>query len=37
MPDTLAAQLNALQTIGFEDVDCFYKYGIFTMYGGKKG
>lgn len=35
-PDTLAAQLNALQTIGFKDVDCFYKYGIFTMYGGKK-
>ena len=35
-PDILAAQLNALQTIGFKDVDCFYKYGIFTMYGGKK-
>ena len=34
-PDTLAAQLNALLTIGFEDVDCFYKNGIFTMYGGK--
>jgi tRNA (cmo5U34)-methyltransferase len=35
-PDTLDAQLDALQTIGFKDVDCFYKYGIFTMYGGKK-
>lgn len=35
-PDTLAAQLNALQTIGFKHVDCFYKYGIFTMYGGRK-
>jgi tRNA (cmo5U34)-methyltransferase len=35
-PDTLAAQLDALQTIGFKDVDCFYKYGIFTIYGGKK-
>ncbi|MGE5893793.1 MAG: class I SAM-dependent methyltransferase [bacterium] len=35
-PDTLDMQLNALQTIGFKDVDCFYKYGIFTMYGGKK-
>ena len=35
-PDILAAQLNALQAIGFKDVDCFYKYGIFTMYGGKK-
>lgn len=35
-PDILAAQLNILQAIGFKDVDCFYKYGIFTMYGGKK-
>lgn len=35
-PDTLAMQLNALHTIGFKDVDCFYKYGIFTMYGGRK-
>jgi tRNA (cmo5U34)-methyltransferase len=35
-PDILTAQLNALQAIGFKDVDCFYKYGIFTMYGGKK-
>jgi tRNA (cmo5U34)-methyltransferase len=35
-PDTLGAQLQALQTIGFKNVDCFYKYGIFTMYGGRK-
>jgi tRNA (cmo5U34)-methyltransferase len=35
-PDTLALQLNALQTIGFKDIDCFYKYGIFTVYGGRK-
>lgn len=35
-PDTLNDQLNALKSIGFRDVDCFYKYGIFTMYGGKK-
>jgi tRNA (cmo5U34)-methyltransferase len=35
-PDTLDAQLRALQTIGFKDVDCFYKYGIFAMYGGRK-
>ena len=35
-PDVLTAQLNLLQAIGFTDVDCFYKYGIFTMYGGKK-
>jgi tRNA (cmo5U34)-methyltransferase len=35
-PDTLEDQLNALKANGFKDVDCFYKYGVFTMYGGKK-
>ncbi len=35
-PDTLNAQLSALRSIGFEDVDCYYQYGIFTMFGGKK-
>ncbi len=35
-PDTLDNQLNALKEIGFKDVDCFYKYGIFTIYGGRK-
>ena len=35
-PDLLSSQLDALQAIGFTDVDCFYKYGIFTMYGGNK-
>jgi len=35
-PDTLDDQIKALQTIGFQDVDCFYKYGIFAMYGGSK-
>jgi tRNA (cmo5U34)-methyltransferase len=35
-PDTLEAQLAALQAIGFRDVDCFYKYGVFAMYGGRK-
>jgi len=35
-PDTLGAQLKTLRAIGFTDVDCFYKYGIFTIYGGKK-
>lgn len=34
--DTLTDQLNALNYIGFKDVDCFYKYGIFVMYGGKR-
>src|SRR4030042_2625290 len=35
-PDTLAKQLKALKSVGFKDVDCYYKYGIFTMYGGRK-
>jgi tRNA (cmo5U34)-methyltransferase len=35
-PDTLNDQLNALRAAGFKDVDCFYKYGIFTMFGGRK-
>ena len=35
-PDTLKDQLKALKDIGFHDVDCSYKYGIFTMYGGRK-
>jgi len=35
-PDTLDEQLSALTSVGFKDVDCYYKYGIFTMYGGKK-
>ena len=34
--DTLNDQLNALNEIGFKDVDCYYKYGIFAMFGGKK-
>jgi tRNA (cmo5U34)-methyltransferase len=35
-PDTLDKQIGRLKNIGFEDVDCFYKYGIFTMFGGRK-
>ncbi len=35
-PDTLEAQLNALRETGFKEVDCCYKYGIFTIYGGRK-
>ena len=34
--DTLAAQLDALREAGFKDADCFYKHGIFAMYGGRK-
>ncbi len=35
-PDLLEDQLNALRDIGFRNVDCFYKYGIFSIYGGAK-
>lgn len=35
-PDTLDSQLKALQEIGFKDVDCFLKYGIFSLFGGFK-
>lgn len=36
MPDSLASQLKALQDVGFSNVDCFYKYGIFSLFGGSK-
>ena len=35
-PDKLEEQLKALRSVGFKEVDCFYKYGIFTIFGGKK-
>jgi tRNA (cmo5U34)-methyltransferase len=35
-PDTIDDQLTALKGIGFKGVDCYYKYGIFVVYGGKK-
>ncbi len=35
-PDTLKVQLEALEAVGFSQVDCYYKYGIFSIYGGKK-
>jgi tRNA (cmo5U34)-methyltransferase len=33
-PDTLMFQLRALERIGFKDVDCYYKFGIFAIFGG---
>ena len=33
---TLAAQLEALKSIGFVEVECHYKYGIFVIYSGRK-
>ena len=32
----LLEQLRLLQEIGFRDVDCFWKYGIFAVFGGTK-
>jgi tRNA (cmo5U34)-methyltransferase len=36
IPDTLESQLQALKKIGFKEVDCFFKYGIFSLFGGMK-
>jgi tRNA (cmo5U34)-methyltransferase len=35
-PSGLFEQLEILRQIGFRDVDCFYKYGVFAMFGGTK-
>jgi len=35
-PDTLEDQLNALKETGFKYVDCYYKYGVFAVFGGGK-
>jgi tRNA (cmo5U34)-methyltransferase len=35
-PNGLIEQLELLRQIGFRDVDCFYKYGVFAMFGGTK-
>jgi tRNA (cmo5U34)-methyltransferase len=36
IPDTLGSQLQALEQIGFKEVDCYFKYGIFSLFGGFK-
>jgi tRNA (cmo5U34)-methyltransferase len=35
-PSTLNEQLDLLSEVGFEDVDCYYKYGIFAVFGGTR-
>jgi tRNA (cmo5U34)-methyltransferase len=35
-PSILFDQLSGLKKIGFRNVECFYKYGIFTLFGGTK-
>ena len=36
LPDTLTAQMDILQEIGFQNVDCYSKYGLFALFGGTK-
>ena len=36
VPSTLDAQLEMLKNAGFLDVNLFYKYGIFCLFGGRK-
>lgn len=35
-PSPLFDQLQVLEKTGFKDVDCFFKYGIFALFGGTK-
>jgi tRNA (cmo5U34)-methyltransferase len=35
-PSDLFDQLNLLTKIGFKNVDCFFKYSIFALFGGTK-
>jgi tRNA (cmo5U34)-methyltransferase len=34
--DPLQAQLDALWDVGFKEVECYYKYGLFVIFGGRK-
>ncbi len=34
--DSLQDQMNTLREVGFSEVDCYYKHGLFAMFGGKK-
>ena len=36
IPDTLKLQLETLENIGFKDVDNYFKYGLFVLFGGVK-
>ena len=36
IPDTLESQLKALKEIGFKEVNCYFKYGFFSLFGGFK-
>lgn len=34
--DSLQSQLAALESAGFSEVECHYRYGLFSLYGGRK-
>ena len=34
--DTLEDQMRIMREVGFRQVECFYKRGLFTLYGGKR-
>jgi len=36
VPDTLEDQINALKKIGFSNIDCYFKFGVFCLFGGTK-
>lgn len=36
VPDTLSFQLETLERVGYGQVDCFYKHGVFVIFGGRK-
>ncbi|MFZ5994663.1 MAG: class I SAM-dependent methyltransferase [Thermodesulfobacteriota bacterium] len=36
IPDTLEYQLKALKEIGFSNVDCYFKLGVFCLFGGTR-
>jgi tRNA (cmo5U34)-methyltransferase len=35
-PSSLIDQLQVLEEVGFNDVDCFFKYSVFSVFGGTK-
>ena len=34
--DTLQDQMDEMKQAGFKEVECFYKQGMFAMYGGRR-
>lgn len=36
IPDSLESQMEALKEIGFSNVDCYFKFGVFCLFGGTR-